>query len=260
MNLTTPFRIVQGKLRLQKLFEFLFKVSLKGLNFGNGGDFRQSGELNVLKLLHEKVSGPLTVFDVGANVGGYSLAVLKELGPSVVVHAFEPSRKTFEVLKKNTENASGITLNNFGVSDLESRQTLYTNSDGSKIASMYQRKLSHYGIRLDKTEDIELSTVDVYCAKNHIERINLLKLDIEGHELKALLGAARMIADKRIDMIQFEFGGTNLDSRTYFKDFYLMLRENYRIYRILSDGLYELPEYRETYEIFVAINYLAVLR
>jgi hypothetical protein len=85
-----------------------------------------------------------------------------------------------------------------------------------------------------------------------------LKLDIEGHELKALNGATQMINSKKIDVIQFEFGGCNIDSRTYFQYFFYLLKDNYYIYRILKDGLFEMPTYKKTYEIFITINYLAV--
>jgi hypothetical protein len=84
-----------------------------------------------------------------------------------------------------------------------------------------------------------------------------LKLDIEGHELNAIKGAKQMIADKKVDFIQFEFGGCNIDSRTYFQDFYYLLKDKYRIYRILRDGIFEIEQYKETSEIFITVNYLA---
>ena len=67
-----------------------------------------------------------------------------------------------------------------------------------------------------------------------------------------------MINDKRIDAIQFEFGGCNIDSRTFFQDFFYLLKDHYKIYRVLKDGLLEMPIYKETYEIFITINYLAI--
>ena len=144
------------------------------------------------------------------------------------------------------------------MSDSENSQLLYTNKDGSGLASVYKRKLDHFGISMDKSEEIKLSTLDIYCKMNDIDRINFLKIDIEGHELNALYGAIELIKNKKIDYIQFEFGGTNIDSKTYFRDFYYLLNDNYKIYRILKDGLFEIATYKETYEIFSAINYLAI--
>jgi FkbM family methyltransferase len=251
-----------GKKRLQNLFEFLFKISLRGLNFGNGSDFKQSGEMEVLKYINKRFNNEesLIIFDVGGNAGNYSKALSDFFKSRAIIHAFEPSKKTFEIFLETTKNIQQITPNNIGFSDTEGSQLLYTNSDGSGLASIYHRNLEHFGISMDKSEDIRLTTIDAYCKINNITRIHFLKLDIEGNELKALNGAKEMISSEKIDIIQFEFGGCNIDSKTYFQDFYYLLKDNYRIYRILKDGLFEMPTYKETYEIFITINYLAVMK
>jgi hypothetical protein len=102
-----------------------------------------------------------------------------------------------------------------------------------------------------------LTTIDNYCLNNDIEKIYFLKLDVEGHELKVLQGASKMIFDKKIDFIQFEFGGCNIDSKTYFRDFYYLLKDDFNIYRIVENGLFAIKAYKEEYEIFRTINYLA---
>lgn len=251
-----------GRRKLQGIFEFLFNISLKGLNYGNGGDFKSSGELNVLNFVKEQFKSEklITIFDVGGNDGCYSKTLSDFFSTKAIIHSFEPSKKTYEMFLEYTKNIPNIIPNNFGFSDVENYQILYTNEDGSGLASIYERKLDHFGISLDKKEEIKLSTIDAYCKKNGINRIHFLKLDIEGHELNALKGAAQMINETQIDIIQFEFGGCNIDSRTYFQDFYYLLKDSYKIYRILKDGLFEMPTYKETYEIFTIINYLAVKR
>lgn len=132
--------------------------------------------------------------------------------------------------------------------------------DCSGLASVYKRKLDHLGYYLNKLEKVKMSTIDIYCKENNIDRIHFLKFDIEGHELNALNGANKMLKDKKIDIIQFEFGGCNIDSRTFFRDFFYLLKDNYTIYRILKDGLFEISKYKEQYEIFDTINYLAILK
>jgi len=251
---------INGKKRFQNLFEYFFKTALVGMNYGNGSNFNKSGELYVLKLLNKNCSDEkaITIFDVGGNVGNYSKILAEVFGSKATIHSFEPSKKTFEIFLETTKNIQNIIPNNFGLSDTENHQLLFTNKDGSGLASVYMRKLDHLGISMDKSEEIKLSTIDNYCKANNINRINFLKLDIEGHELKALIGAKEMIDSKKVDCIQFEFGGCNIDSRTYFQDFYSLLKDNYKIYRILKNGLYEIPAYSETLEIFTTINYLAL--
>lgn len=244
---------------MQKIYEALYRLALSGMNYGNGGDFKESGELNILKIIKDKFNTEqaITIFDVGANVGNYSKNLHHFFQDKAVIHAFEPSKKTFEIFLKTTDNIKGLVSNNFGLSDSETDLVLYSNEEGSGLASIYHRNLEHFGISMDNSESIKLSTIDTYCQNNNINRIHFLKLDVEGHELAALKGAKQMIENNKIDFIQFEFGGCNIDSRTYFQDFFYLLKGKYRIYRILKDGIAEIPVYKETNEIFITINYLA---
>jgi len=85
-------------------------------------------------------------------------------------------------------------------------------------------------------------------------------MDVEGNELKVLDGALNMLASKRIRFIQFEFGGCNIDSRTFFQDFYYLLNKDFQLYRIVQDGLFPINHYKECYELFMTTNFLAELR
>lgn len=86
-------------------------------------------------------------------------------------------------------------------------------------------------------------------------------MDIEGYELKALTGALNLLNSRSIDFIQFEFGGCNIDSKKYFRDFYYLLNTNYKIYRILKNGIFQINHYNEMLEIFIGTaNYLAISR
>lgn len=253
------FKILRN-INSQAFWEQLFGLTLKRMNYGNGGDFEESGELNVFKLIKNKFTQEekLIIFDVGANVGNYSKALANFFSSRATIHAFEPSHTTYGLFMETTNGLPNIIPNNFGLSSMENKEVLYTNLGGSGLASVYHRNLDHFGISMDIEETVNMSTIDKYCREKQIDRIHFLKLDIEGHELKALKGASEMIAAKKIDFIQFEFGGCNIDSRTFYQDFYYMLKDNYRIYRILKDDIVHLPGYQETYEIFITINFLAI--
>jgi len=122
----------------------------------------------------------------------------------------------------------------------------------------HNRRLSHFDIDLNYKELIHLESLDNFCKDKGINHINFLKLDVEGHEYKVLQGAKDLIGKNSIDFIQFEFGGANIDSRTYFQDFYYLLTPYYKIYRILKDGLIAIDTYKEIYEIFLTTNFLAI--
>ena len=251
-----------GKSQYQKVFEFLFNIALKGLNYSNGGNFRESGELYVLKTLASKFKSEkkILIFDVGGNVGNYAKTISEVFGENTSIYSFEPSKVTFEMFQATTKGITNITPYNFGFSDSVDELLLFTDKNGSGLASVYERNLVHFNISMNQSEKIQLSTIDAFCQSEKIEYIHFLKLDIEGHELKALIGAKGMLDNGLIETIQFEFGGCNIDSRTYFQDFYYLLNEKYKIYRILKDGLTEIANYSEIAEIFTTANYLAIKR
>lgn len=250
-----------GEERFQRIYLGGLKLALAAMNYGRGGSYRESGELHVLEIVKQRFNDlrNFVIFDVGANIGGYAREAARILGPRAIIHAFEPSRKCFATF---TEHTRGLPLvaNNFGFSDRTCDDVLYSDHSDSDLASLYHRRLDHYGISMANTENIHLTTIDEYCQEKKIDRIHFLKLDVEGHELNALKGAEHMLNEDRIDMIQFEFGGCNIDSRTFFQDFFYLLNDRYRIHRILRNGLMELPAYNEMQEIFITVNYLAINR
>lgn len=250
---------LSGKKAFQAFFEYLNRISLYGMNIGGDSYVENSGEKNALNYInkHFKTLNDLIIFDVGANVGHYSILVKKVFGEKVTIHAFEPSNKTFNKLKSNLDGLTKLEFHNFGLGNENTKTILYTNSDESGLASVYKRRLDHLNIDMNKSEDIEIKTLDAFCDENKIDHIHFLKLDVEGHELKVMDGAEEMISSGAIDFIQFEFGGCNIDSRTYFQDFYYLLKDKYQIYRIVKDGLYPINQYKEMYEAFITTNYLA---
>lgn len=244
----------------QWFWERLHNLALRRMNYGYGGNFRTSGELYVARYINNRLSGlvKIIIFDIGANHGEFSKEISLIFNKRAHIYAFEPSQKAFAKLNENLFNFSNVSTFNYGFSDVNSITNLHSNSEGSGLASLYRRRLDHYGIYFDKAEQAVFKTIDSYCKENNIERINFLKLDIEGHELSALLGAKQMISELKVDFIQFEFGGTNIDSKTYFQDFFYLLKDIYSVYRITKNGIYELKSYDESLEIFKSINFLAI--
>jgi FkbM family methyltransferase len=203
----------------------------------------------------------LNVFDVGANVGHYTEIAMGVFGLlETAYHCFEPSTAAFAELKRKMSPYNCVSLHNLALSDTTERnRPFFGDKAGSSQSSLHLRRLDHYGVKVDQVETINTQTLDEFCVQNTIDRVHFLKLDVEGHELKCLQGARSMTRSGRIDFIQFEFGGTNIDARTYFQDFWYELN-NYQITRIIRDGLVDIGTYRESEEMFGAQNFLACLR
>ena len=257
----TIFRLFKGKKKFQALFKFLLKISLSGLNYGGGTNFQDSGELWLLEYLQkkkDKSSTKLVLFDVGGNQGKYAKEMANIFGQKASIFSFEPSVDTYQMLLETVKDIDTIHPFNFGFSNKEQSLSLYTNEKGSGIASVYKRNLDHFDTKMYESEKIQTSTIDKFCEENAIDFIYFLKLDVEGHELSVLQGAEQMITKGKINYIQIEFGGCNIDSRTYFQDFYYFLKDKYHLYRILKDGIDEIPSYDESLEIFLTFNFLAI--
>jgi FkbM family methyltransferase len=251
-----------GKNEYQQLFEELHYLALLGMNIGGGESTEYSGEKFVLEHINRQLqkAAKLMVFDVGANVGNYSMLANKILKERASIFAFEPSARTFKKLVRNTENMSNIRHFPFGFGNENTSLALFSNAHESGLASVYKRRLDHFNINMNIKEEIEIKTIDDFCFENAINHIHFLKIDAEGHELKILEGAKQMMTSGNIDFIQFEFGGCNIDSRTYFQDFYYYLNNNFTISRILKDGLFKIIKYKEMYEAFTTTNFLAELK
>lgn len=252
-----------GKTKYQSFYTGLYNISLLGMNYGGGSYIEDSGELNALHQLKIKLGNrsKLTFFDVGANVGNYSLQISSIFSGVFKIYAFEPSLETFKLLSKNVSDHKQISIYPYGMSNEKVEGlTLYSNMLDSGLSSLYERNIDHKNIKLNTIEKINLSTIDLFCSENKVDKINLLKIDVEGHELNVINGAINAINNNKIEYIQFEFGGSNIDSKVFFRDIYYALENNYNFYRILKDGLQEIKNYEERLEIFVTTNYLCEIK
>lgn len=248
-----------------------FRVSQLGLYFlisqleylqgiGAGAGVTSSGESVLAKRL-KKSNRDLVVFDVGANRGQFTEMIDSKL-EEAEIHLFEPQKSLAGKLNNEYSDESNKYINEFALSSKNSEQTLYYNEQGSGLASLTKRKLDHFDIDFDEREVVEIKTIDRYCDEVNVNKIDLLKIDVEGHEMSVLDGAEQMIRNGSIEYISFEFGGANIDTRTYFQDhYYFFDNHGYDIYRILPGGrLYKIDRYRELDEKFRTTNFVGINR
>lgn len=158
----------------------------------------------------------MIVFDVGANIGELSLLFSRFIGKTGRLYAFEASQATFEKLSSICQlmSRSQIILNHNAVTDQVGIAKLHLyGEEYSGWNSLANRPLEQYGINIKSTgiEDVEATTIDEYCQAHNIDQIDLLKIDVEGAEYQVLLGARRMLKQKKIRCCVFEFGQTTFD-------------------------------------------------
>lgn len=232
------------------------------MGVGSGTGVQDSGEKDIFNKLKKIKHDNFIIFDIGANRGQFLELTCKSLDDSsFTVHCFEPSVHTFRELKKNAPKNKSIILNNFGLGEKTGVLTLYYDDYLSGLASLTKRDLDFIGIDYSKKESVEIKTLDEYCENNKIEVIDLLKVDVEGHEMDVFKGGINMIQNQNVKMISFEFGGCNVDTHTHFKDFFIFMNKNhYDVYRITPTGYcYKIEKYKEIFEQFRTTNFLAIL-
>jgi FkbM family methyltransferase len=247
----------------QNIWEKVFHISKIGMNYWGGATIGYSGEEFALRYANDKLknlSRKIVIFDVGANVGQFAQLAITEFTCENEIHSFEPSCQTFLMLNEFIENnfyQDKIFSYNIGVGSTEKNMTLFSSEHGSTIASLYDQQNPLRNFKSYLNETVIINTLDNICRINSIEFIDYLKLDIEGHEFHALLGGKELLQANKIHFIQFEFGEPQIDSRTYFRDIYNLLHQNYNFYRIVSNGIVKINEYKPDLEIFNTANYLA---
>lgn len=256
-------RFMYGRKRYQALFEKLHFISLYGMNMGSQGDSNTSGESSAISLVlnrYEKETN-IIVFDVGANSGAFTNEVLslqEKYSNSVHVFAFEPLH---ELNKKLITDFKGkpVTVINVGLGSKKERLPFFQNKI-STLSSLYDTSVLYDNAEQEGYLLADISTIDSIMTEYKISFIHYLKIDVEGHEVNVLEGAANAIQNGAIAFIQFEFGKAAILSKTYMRDFFNMLSPRYEIFRILKDGLSNKISYNVRLEIFQTTNYLAILK
>lgn len=255
------YRFLFGRKIFYKLNKILFNCSLKGLGVLNYESNELSGEKRFLSDYLQRKNNCI-VFDVGANIGGYSRMIF-EINPTATVYAFEPHPKTFQNLIKNIKNQKFYAYNYaIGHKSAGGRITLYDyeDSNGSSHASVFKEVIETIHKKKSVEHKVEVITLDSFIKSNSITGIDLLKIDTEGNELDVIKGMSECLSEGKIKIIQFEFNEMNVISRTFFKDFWDIL-PNYEFYRMLPDGLVKINRYEPVFcEIFAYQNIVAILK
>jgi FkbM family methyltransferase len=143
-------------------------------------------------------------FDVGANVGQTSIDALKNF-PEATIYAFEPHNATFAALSSKVGDprvhAFNLALSDrIGEAEFFDYGALATSNSLVGDAQYATRTKHEVTVR-----KVECDTLDNICSRLQVDRIDVLKVDTEGHDLAVLQGAQRMLSQRRIRFIYVEF-------------------------------------------------------
>jgi FkbM family methyltransferase len=229
-------------------------------------DISRNGEgrlqQDVVRLLAARQQ-PAVVFDVGANIGTWSLSFLdaRRALPSpfpLKLHAFEPVPGTHVSLLgglASHPDGACVTPVPMALSSRDGIANIY-----SAGANQGTNSLHDDGLRPGReTLSIRLTTASAYAASQGIDEIHLLKSDAEGHDCEVIKGAHDLLRMGRIWVLQFEYNHIWIASRHFLKDvFDLIAGTNYSLGKITASRIELLPAWHPELERFFAANFVLI--
>lgn len=241
-----------ARVRSNPVFRTLAKLSRQYLKWFGNASYKP--EKNGERWLLEALQGAAirTVVDVGANVGKWSLLAAERF-PQATILALEIVPATAAELRTRTAGRDRIRPFNLGLADHTGSLTIRYNPAASTHATV-----TDYPHRWEE-QRIECPVMrgDELLAREGIREVDFLKIDVEGAEHLVLRGFERLLRERRVRFVQFEYGRVNILTRFLLKDFYeLFAGHGYLVGKIYPDHV-EIRDYDLGDEDFVGPNYLA---
>jgi FkbM family methyltransferase len=245
--------LLVGRRNLYRVSRFLMRAARADV----ANDPLSNGEKLVQTAALRTTVFPATILDVGANVGRWSgslLEVSHNIQVPVHVHAFEPCRATFAQLSERARNWPEVTLNNSACSRRSGTAKMHVYGGGLGTNSLVEPIDGRQAV----SEEVQLTTIDVYCAANEIGTIDLLKIDAEGYDFEVIVGASGMLDRRAVRILQFEYNQRWIGARNYLRDAFVFLNpKGYIIGKVTGSHVEFYPRWQWELENYAEGNYVA---
>ena len=165
-------------------------------------DYEEETRLEITRLLK-----PGSVFfDLGANIGFYTIISAKIVESSGRVYSFEPTPETRSILQKNVNinNLNNVIIEEYAISD-KIGKAIFEVTNNSECNNIVDS-----GVSGQNTIDVNTISIDEYCNLKSISVIDVIKIDIEGQELRAIKGMKNIINLNLDIKLIFEFHAANI--------------------------------------------------
>jgi FkbM family methyltransferase len=150
-------------------------------------------EKEVVDVFYEYAKKSKVIYDIGANIGYYTLIASKAINKNDKVYAFEPFPENVSVLKSNIEanEHQNIQVLDFAISNNVGVAS-FSNSDNNVANTLCEDSPT---FKENKSIEVKTTTIDELVFNNTIEAPDLIKMDVEGTELEALIGAEKTLKE-----------------------------------------------------------------
>lgn len=239
---------LKGYIR-EQLFKFGYDVRRRGHDDLGFNPYWDMGKLVV-------ENGRPILFDVGAN-NGQSIAEFRKRFANPIIHAFEPSPSTYAKLTVQTAGIPDLYLRNFALGANCERKLLHENSV-STLTSLLPQGEACWGEIVNETQ-VEVRSMDSYCAESNITHVDVLKSDTQGFDLEVMKGGLGLLSQHRVRLVYVELNFCEIyQGVVRFEQIYAFLRDlgflpvafyNQHVRNSSlgwADGLFVDPQYRSS--------------
>lgn len=181
-----------------------------------------------LDLFRSLVHKGMTVLDIGANVGLYSVIAAHLVGEGGVVASFEPETQNFEILKKNISDNGfkNIQPAQVAVADTEGELTLFLSKGNKGKHSLYKPSDTE-GEQVVKT-----IVLDEWLEQHNIGKVDVIKIDIQGAEPRAFAGMQKTLSMKPALLMEYDPKSIRESGHDPIKMLEMLLRYGYVLYSV----------------------------
>jgi FkbM family methyltransferase len=184
---------------------------------------------------------PGVIFDIGANRGDTTAAYAKYF-PESMIYSFEPFPESCDKLKARFKDNPKIRIIEMAISNRQGMLDFYSNADSATNSLLpvggEAERWSDMpdAVVLKDVVKVPATTIDDFCAKEGIDRIMIMKMDMQGGELQALEGAKKMLTGKGISLIFSEllFVPLYVGQAEYHQVCGLLAKFGYRLFDMYS--------------------------
>lgn len=215
-----------------------------------------NGELELIR----RLSGVdvRVVMDVGANVGEWSVAMASTC-PAAAIHAFEILPPTAALFRQNAAGLPSIHLHEIGLAEADAEIELWYHPDNNQLTSAVADRTGEFPELRDgwRTCQARVMRGDDFMAAQGIAHVDVLKLDVEGMELRVLNGFGAAFERGAIDLVQFEYTRLNKFIPLLLRDLYGFFEpRGFRVGKVYPKGVLFKP-YEQDDEDFLGFAYVA---
>ncbi len=200
----------------------------------------------------------ITIIDIGSNKG-QSIDFFRSISSNTKIYGFEPNPTLFRSLEKKYKNCTNVHLSNQGVSNINGKLIFQENllnetstfEELNYESTYLKQKSKILGVKPEaiivKKYEVEVCRISDFIAKNNLQNIDIIKIDVEGHELQCLKGLFESNDTLTIKYIQLE---------SHSDDMYINKGNHVEINEILkSNGFNEFKKIKHGFGDFHEILY-----